>query len=387
MLDYPMPLDRLKYFQEKVGLDPTELALVAKHRQVFVDRHQEFGAFFYEYFSQIPRTRLILEHDHPPRNLERVLGHWFARMFSEDFSPRFIKFLWDSGLRHVEVSLDQRYVNLGYTIARQFCQRIVASRVDPAEAPALLAAIDKMLDFSVLVATDSLISVTSRCDRQVIEGIAHQVRNPVMVIGGNIKRLQNQVEPDSPAFKAYQTVLAENRRLERMVQDVVVYNELFRSEPEPQAVDLAAALDKVLERLAKTWDLRSYQLRLALDPAARLVQCDPKDLDTMLWYLLENCLEAADPVDPRLEVTSRASGLDGFMEVELFNTGRPPSEEEMVGLFTPFSSTKPQGTGFGLPIASLAARRNLGFLSLAGGLTGGTLSLIRLPQAPPATAG
>jgi signal transduction histidine kinase len=308
-------------------------------------------------------------------------------MFSEDFSPHFIKFLWDSGLRHVEVSLDQRYVNLGYTMARQFCQRIVASHLDPAEAPALLAAIDKMLDFCVLVATDSLISVTSRCDRQVIEGIAHQVRNPVMVIGGNIKRLQNQVEPGSPAFRAYQTVLAENLRLERMVQDVVVYNELFRSEPETQSVDLAAALDKAIERLAKIWDMRNYHLRLALDPGARLVQCDPKDLDTMLWYLLENCLEAADPVDPRLEVTSRASGLDGFVEVELFNTGRPPSEDEMVGLFTPFNSTKPQGTGFGLPIASLAARRNLGFLSLAGGLTGGTLSLIRLPQGPQATAG
>lgn len=75
MLDYPMPLNRLQYFQEKVGLNPEELSLVAKHRQAFVERHAEFGAFFYEYFSQIPRTRLILDNDHPPRNLERVLGH------------------------------------------------------------------------------------------------------------------------------------------------------------------------------------------------------------------------------------------------------------------------------------------------------------------------
>lgn len=384
MLDYPMPLERLKYFQEKVGLAPAELALVANYRQAFVERHQEFGAYFYEYFSRIPRTRLILEHDHPPRNLERVLGHWFKRMFSEDFGPGFMQYLWDSGLRHVEVSLDQRYVNLGYTIARQFCHQVAASQVARADAPALLAAIDKMLDLCVLVATDSLISVTSRCDRQVIEGIAHQVRNPVTVIGGNIKRLQNQVDRDSPAYRAYQTVLQENRRLERMVQDIVVYNELFRSEPQPQAVDLGQTLGAVLERLGQTWDLKRYHLRLALDPQARLVQCDPQDLETMLWYLLENCLEAADPDDPRLEITSRAGGLDGFLEVELFNTGRPPSAEELAGLFTPFTSTKPQGTGFGLPIASLAARRNLGFLSLAGGIAGGTLSLVRLPQSPAA---
>ncbi|MFH1035423.1 MAG: protoglobin domain-containing protein [Pseudomonadota bacterium] len=382
MLDYPMPLERLKYFQEKVGLSPEELALVASHRHIFVERHQEFGAFFYEYFSRIPRTRLILEHDNPPRNLERVLGWWFARMFSEDFSPGFIQHLWDSGLRHVEVNLDQRYVNLGYTIARQFCHQVTVSQVDPAQAPALLAAIDKMLDFCVLVATDSLISVTERCDRQVIEGIAHQVRNPVMVIGGNIKRLQNQVPEDSPAFRAYQTVLQENMRLERMVRDIVVYNELFRGEPQPRAVDLAAILATVLERLAKTWPLERYQVRRALDPRLGLAQCDARDLETMLWYLLENCLEAVDPADPRLEITSRPSRLEGFLEVELFNTGKPPSEEELAGLFTPFNSSKPQGTGFGLPIASLAARRNQGFLSLAGGLNGGTLSLIRLPLAP-----
>jgi len=124
-----------------------------------------------------------------------------------------------------------------------------------------------------------------------------------------------------------------------------------------------------------------FDYPMPLDPELRLVQCDARDLETMLWYLLENCLEAVEPGDPRVEIISRASGLDGFLELELFNTGRPPSEEELAGLFTPFNSTKPQGTGFGLPIASLAARRNLGYLSLAGGLQGGTLSILRLPQA------
>lgn len=382
MLDFPMPLERLRYFQEQVGLTAQELSVVARHRQVFVERHQEFGTYFYEYFMGIPRTRLILEQGQPQRSLERVLGHWFARLFSDDFGQAFLQYLWDSGLRHVEVNLDQRYVNLGYTIARQFCHQVTADQVPLEDRQPLLAAIDKMLDFCVLVATDSLISVTARCDRQVIEGIAHQVRNPVTVIGGNIKRLQNQVDRSSPAYRAYQMVLQENMRLERMVQDIVVYNELFRGEPQPQAVDLSLALGAVLERLGATWDLKRFRLRLALDPGLNLVQCDARDLETMLRYLLENCLEAADPDDPRVEITTRASGLEGFVELELFNTGRPPHQEELAGLFTPFSSTKPQGTGFGLPIASLAARRNLGSLSLASGLNGGTLSLARLPLAP-----
>lgn len=37
----------------------------------------------------------------------------------------------------MEVNLDQRYVNLGYTIARQFCHQVAASQVPPDEASAL----------------------------------------------------------------------------------------------------------------------------------------------------------------------------------------------------------------------------------------------------------
>ncbi len=384
MIDYPVPLERLRYFQEKVGLTPADLALVARHRQTLAAQHERFGAHFYDYFSRIPRTSLILEHEQTPRNLERVLGRWFERLFSDGLGEGFIQYLWDSGLRHVEVSLDQRYVNLGYTIARQFCQGVLAELIPPEDRQALGAAIDKLLDFCVLVATDSFISVTSRCDRQVIEGIAHQVRNPVMVIGGNIKRLQNQVDRSTPTFRAYQAVLEENRRLERMVRDVGVYNQLFQGDPSPQAVDLGPLLAVVLEELAARGHEAARDVRLDLDPGYRVVLADPGDLATMFRHLLENCLEAMDPADPRVEVSTRPSPRQGYLEVRLHNTGQAPSPEEVEGLFNPFHSTKPTGTGFGLPIASLVARRNLGGIELSAAPQGGTLCLVRLPLPGPA---
>ncbi|MFZ5584486.1 MAG: protoglobin domain-containing protein [Thermodesulfobacteriota bacterium] len=376
----PVPLDRLHFFQDRVGLTSADLALVERHGRSFAERHPEFGEFFYEYFWQIPRTRMILEQGRPPRKLQYVLAEWFRRLFSEDFGPDFMQYLWNSGVRHVEVNLDQRYVNLGYCVARQFCQKVAQEALAAELRSEVTAAIDKMLDFCVLVATDSFITMTSRCDRSVIEGIAHQVRNPVTVIGGNIKRLQNQVEPDSNVYQAYERVLGENRRLERMVQDISVYNQLFQSEPQPRACDLAELAELALARLGQSWDLAQFIIERAWDPANRKVAGDPADLETMLYYLLENSLEAADRTGRRLALASRRAGHPGLVELEIFNTGEPPLASEINGLMAPFHSSKPLGTGFGLPIASLAARRNLGSLSLGPMPGGGTRCLVHLPR-------
>lgn len=381
MHNNPAPIDRLTYFREQVGLGPRDLATMQPYRAAFAGRQDEFGRFFYDYFWGIARTRLILEQERPPGNLARVLGDWFGRLFSRDLDDAFLQYLWNSGARHVEVNLDQRFVNLGYCVARQFCQRLAGELVPVAERAAVAAAIDKLLDFCVLVATDSFITMTSRCDRQVIEGIAHQVRNPVTVIGGNIKRLQSHTLPESSVNQAYEMVLSENRRLERMVHDITVYNQLFQSDPQPLASDLASAAVAALNRLAGTWRLADFDLVQDWDPDQRLVLADRRELETMFFYLLENSLEAAEADGREIRLSSRAAGLEGFVELEIFNSGQAPAEGEIGGLMAPFHSSKPLGTGFGLPIASLVARRSLGQLSLGPAPGGGVRCLVLLPRA------
>lgn len=377
----PAPIDRLTFFREQVGLGPRDLATMQPYRAAFAGRQDEFGQFFFDYFWGISRTRLILEQERPVGNLGRVLGDWFGRLFSQDLDDAFLQYLWNSGARHVEVNLDQRYVNLGYCVARQFCQRLAGELVPVADRAAVAAAIDKLLDFCVLVATDSFITMTSRCDRQVIEGIAHQVRNPVTVIGGNIKRLQSHTLPASSVNQAYERVLSENRRLERMVHDITVYNQLFQSDPRPQASDLASAAVAALNSLAGSWRLADFDLAQDWAPDQRLVLADRRELETMFFYLLENGLEASEANGRKIRLSSRAAGLEGFVELEIFNSGQAPAEGEIGGLMAPFHSSKPLGTGFGLPIASLVARRSLGQLSLGPAPGGGVRCLVLLPRA------
>ena len=103
----------------------------------------------------------------------------------------------------------------------------------------------------------------------------------------------------------------------------------------------------------------------------------------MFYYLLQNSLEAVDPKTPNIRISSRQmSSTPFFIEIEIFNNGTPPSKADMDNLFVPFYSSKPFGTGFGLPIAGLAARKSLGDLTLDPVPDQGAKCVIKLPIPP-----
>jgi signal transduction histidine kinase len=65
--------------------------------------------------------------------------------------------------------------------------------------------------------------------------------------------------------------------------------------------------------------------------------------------------------------------------IEIFNTGRPIKEDEFDKFATPFFSTKPAGTGFGIPIIRLAVRKNHGKVIFLPAPDEGMIVMITLP--------
>lgn len=379
-VDIPVPFGKLTWFQEKLGIREEDLRRIASRGTLFLERTDAFIESMHLFFREIPETRILLSHDTRRLHLTKLWRRWYELLFKDPLSRKALSYLWRSGLRHVEVKVDKRYINLGYAFIRQFFHHVALTLPEEDGRGPLLLALDKMVDFCVLIETHAYVTASSQCDMEVVKGISHQVRNPLTVIGGNILRLQRNVEPDSPLFKTYETILMENKRLEAMVRDTTVYSELYQKEPLLADYSLERILTKALKRLDTMEQMKTARLDIALDPAVPLVRVDRVDLETLFYYLLQNSLEAADPADPLIRISSRPVDSDGaFAEVEIFNTGKPPSPEDMENIFVPFFSLKPYGTGFGLPIALLAARRNLGDLYLEPVADKGTRCTVRLP--------
>jgi signal transduction histidine kinase len=380
-LDTPAPMEKLAFFKIKLGLDKKVMESLDPYRSVFAGKHFEFSEFFHHFFMEIPDTRIILEYEkHQDRLLKQIWPHWFESFFTRDLDDALIANLWRSGLVHVEEKIDQRFINLGYSIVRQFCHKAAKDGVPPTDLQEVLSVIDKMIDFCLLVETQAFVTASIRCDIEVVKGLSHQVRNPITIIGGNVIRLQKESEPSSHHYKICESIMTECRRLEHMLIDTGIYSEMFHSEHEVNDVDLESLISNVLEKLKKTGVPENLKIDIELDQQFRRVKGNEKEYEIMLYNVLQNCLEALKPENPYIKISSKATTADfPFVRVEIFNAGVPVSEKDMDNLFVPFFSSKPNGTGFGLPIALLVAKKNLGDLFLEPVPNEGTRCVIVLP--------
>ena len=378
----PVPVEKLSWFQHKLRIEKRGLEKLKPYRSLFASRKKEFSESLHRYFYEIPETRAHIEHEKRPGHLKEAWMWWFGSLFEEGFSDAFTAAHWRSGLRHVEVNIDHRFITLAYCFLRQFCQKIVKDEIDPVEQEPVLEDIGKMVDFCLLIETQAFIEATTRCDLEVVKGISHQVRNPLTVIGGYIQRLKRDAEPESTVHRIYDTILDENRRLESMVKDVGVYSDMFQKKPHFSALSLQALISQALGNLEDVLSAIQPEIDIELDPRWSHVKGDSEDLEKLFYYLLQNSLENIDPERARIRIAARPCSDDSrFVEVVIFNTGTPPTAEDLTRLFIPFYSSKPYGTGFALPIAQLAARKNLGDLYLESVPDEGTRCTVRLPAA------
>ena len=374
----PAPMDRLRGFQSQLGIDQEDFLRMDHLADAFLPEKERFAQRVFDHFHGIPATRVVLDHGPSHERMIRIWSHWYESFFQNRNQDAFLVAQWRSGLNHVAAGIDHRYISLGYAMARKFIHETAFAKLDPEPCSAAIDLMDRLLDLCLLVETDAFITSLTKCDLEIIRGIAHQVRNPLMVIGGNVLRLRKQLPADDPRQEVYETMLLEANRLERMVRNVNTYNEVFQREPRPNSCDLDSAIKAVLAELRPQDGVR---VEIRLDPHHPNVLADPEDLRVILYHLLQNSLEnTADASTPEVRISSTQSETNGdFLDLHIFNNGPAPDPDSLESLFTPFYSTKALGTGFGLPIARLAVRKNHGHLTLRSQPEEGTTCLVTLP--------
>lgn len=377
------PLERLRLFQASLRLTSEELAALEPYRGTFLSHRDAFAEHLHGLLSEIPETRRILELMEPRGGLRRNWRCWYEGLFTGGFDAEFYGFLWNSGLKHLGRDVDQRFIHLGYCTARSFLGGVIEREVPREERHRVRGVVDKMLDQCLLVATDALLTGTSRCDREVMNGIAHQVRNPLAVIGGFLHQAQGKLAADSPVYPMLDTMLQETRRLEAMVENVGTYIELTQREPVFTRCSLADVFEAALGRLRAKDRLEGVDVQLG--PArAHPLDSDPHLLELLFYHLLRNGLEAAREAEaPVVRVTGSVTGEPpAALTVVIENNGRVPRPEDVGHLFAPFYSSSPTASGFGLPIAALVVRKTQGEIDLAALPGQGTRVTVSLPILP-----
>ncbi len=381
-LSLSVPYSKLNALKEQLGIDGEALAALAPYRKLFIENSRAFSDYFFDVFMGISDTRKIIEGLENPQSLRDAWANWFRTVFMLELDENLLAYLWKIGIRHVEVNLDQRYTNLGFSIVRQFCRGVIRKEVPDADAAQVAFVIDKILDLCLLTETSAFIEASSRCDIEIIKGIADRIRNPITIIGGNLKRIQKVLDVKDPSYCVVEDIITQSSRCESMVADIKTYVDLFQKEAYPVKISLPDLIRLVLDELKPKPDAGKVSIETDLDPMASAIEADPPDIKAAFYQVLENALEAAAAApDPRIRITSGPYRAPfKAVKTTIFNTGVPPRAEDMERLFALFYSTKPGGSGFGLPIARLAIRKNLGRITLEPMPGEGTKVIIVLPK-------
>ncbi len=221
---------------------------------------------------------------------------------------------------------------------------------------------------------------------EMAAGIAHEVRNPLTSLRGCAQELADICtkiqQPD--AADLARILVGESDRLGRIVTDFLLLSRL-RS-PDRQPLDLEPLLLELKRMLAVRQDLpQGLTLTVALDEETPSVLADADQLRQILQNLLANSVDAIRTVfAPRITCRAERAEEDNalgmpavILRVEDNGCGIPTELKERV--FTPFFSTKAQGTGLGLSLVDRIVREHEGLLQLQSAPGVGTTITILLP--------
>jgi nitrogen fixation/metabolism regulation signal transduction histidine kinase len=218
---------------------------------------------------------------------------------------------------------------------------------------------------------------------RLASAVAHEIRNPLNLLNLSIDHVRQRMAPEEPARRAefdriLETMKSEISRLNRLVGD-------FLSFGKPMRLDSRmCAVDEVLQEVASLVEHKARDQGIALtvdaEPGLPRIVVDPELLKTCFLNLMINAVDAM-PGGGLLSVSIHREPNGGHPElvVEVKDTGRGMTQEEVRGAFEPYFSTKDTGLGLGLALTHKIVADHGGSITLDSAPDRGTAARICLP--------
>jgi|Deesub1362B_J571_1020462.scaffolds.fasta_scaffold04151_3 PAS domain S-box-containing protein len=209
---------------------------------------------------------------------------------------------------------------------------------------------------------------------RLVEGISHEIRNPIVTLGGYARRLKRMLESDHPGQKYLDVILEDVQRMEAMLKDVENYVAFTKyRRPSFHRVDLQGVLMEAMQELQVP---PGISLKLELPNRGPWIFGDPPSLQELFLCLLENAVEAM-PRGGVLRVGLTQES--GEARVIVQDSGIGIREEDLPFIFNPFFTTKTQGAGMGLARAYLVAEEHAGQIEVQSTPGEGTTFTVTFP--------
>jgi len=220
---------------------------------------------------------------------------------------------------------------------------------------------------------------------EMAAGLAHEIKNPLAGIKVSIEVLTSELQLEPEDSEIFQRIIDEINRIETLLKNLLSY----AMPPAPQFTQID--VNRIIEFAIKTvvFSLKSpaqqtkshkpkdIRFIKALSDRLPRIAADPSQLQQVILNLFLNAIQAI-PETGEVSVETSADSA-GFIRIVVSDTGKGIDEKDLGNMFLPFFTTKPKGTGLGLPICKRLIEQQNGSIDVAHNATGGLTFTISLP--------
>lgn len=178
-------------------------------------------------------------------------------------------------------------------------------------------------------------------------GLAHQIRNILGTINGYATLLKKHLKEEKLSVGYATALLEESREADELINRFLSFARPF--EYSPRITDVGQLVEECLESFRARQDDCSVELRTSFQVGV-MAEADPILLKQAIGNLIDNAIQAYEGGRVMVEV---GVGTESEMVVvTVRDRGCGISRENLDKIFTPFFSSRPSGTGLGLPLAA-----------------------------------
>jgi PAS domain S-box-containing protein len=209
-------------------------------------------------------------------------------------------------------------------------------------------------------------------------GVAHEVNTPLAVISNYIQMLAKQLPANDPRHKLTEKIVKQTFRASEIVNNLLNFSRTGGTEF--KEVNLNQIIDETLTLVAHPFRAANVQVVRNLEGALPGILGSSNRLQQVFLNLFLNARDAM-PSGGMLEV--RSATTNGFVEIEISDTGIGIQRENLARVFDPFFTTKAsgRGTGLGLSVSYGIIKEHAGKIEVRSTPGKGTSFRLEFPAA------
>jgi two-component system sensor histidine kinase HydH len=213
---------------------------------------------------------------------------------------------------------------------------------------------------------------------EMTASIAHEIKNPLVIIGGFTKRLAKKSRLDQQESRYVEIILKEVTRLEAILNEILSY--VKEGPAATGTCDLNHTIEEVLSLFTPDSAWTDVRMEKQYGEGLPPVICDSQQIKQVLINILINAFDAMNGKG-RINIETGQTTVDGkkFLYSSISDTGGGIAPAILDNVFNPFFTTKERGTGLGLATSNKIIMNHKGRLDIRNEVGKGVTFTVYLP--------